>query len=102
MPPRSRVSAKLRSTSSARSLNLFGSHSPPLAAYLARVSEPDVSLTRHTRMAHRLFSEYPAPWGGVIYLAIFPSAPGWRAPPIGGGWGKARTGERGGEVGWVG
>src|SRR3954467_2467892 len=65
-------------------LNLFGSHSPPLAAYLARVSEPDVSLTRHTRMAHRLFSEYPAPWGGVLYRLWSPkglygpcSASGW-------------------------
>ena len=51
-------------------LNLFGSHSPPLAAYLARVSEPDVLLTRHTRMAHRLFSEYPAPWGGDLLLVV--------------------------------
>ena len=46
--------------------NLFGSHSPRLAAYLARVSEPDVSLARHTRMAHRLFSEYPAPRAGLF------------------------------------
>src|SRR3954451_14494965 len=42
-----------RTPGTLRIVNLFGSHSPPLAAYLARVSETGVSLTRHTRGSSR-------------------------------------------------
>src|SRR6476469_5060371 len=51
-------------------LNLFGSHSPPLAARLARVSEPDVWLTT-TRERLTVSSPNTPPLGaGILYCPI--------------------------------
>jgi hypothetical protein len=49
-------------------LNPFGPHSPPLAALIARGSEPDVLLTQAGEWLTS--PEYPAPWGGVLYFGI--------------------------------
>src|SRR5689334_11593458 len=45
------------------SLNLSGSHSPPLAASRSRQRARRLAH-RPARTANCLFSEYPAPWGG--------------------------------------
>src|SRR3954454_7430428 len=61
-----------------RSLNLFGSHSPPLAASSARVSEPDVWLTA-ARERLTLSSPNTPPLGaGILYSlrGAFPAACG--------------------------
>src|SRR3954471_5723598 len=52
-----------------RTLNPCGSHSPPLAALIARVSETDVLLTTGRRLDH-LYNTPPL-GAGVLYL--------WRA-----------------------
>jgi hypothetical protein len=46
-------------------MNPFGSHSPPLAALLARVSEPDVLLTTGWGLAH--LRNTPPLGAGILY-----------------------------------
>src|SRR3954454_11534146 len=48
-----------------RTLNPCGSHSPPLAALIARVSETDVLLTTGRRLAH-LYNTPPL-GAGILY-----------------------------------
>src|SRR4051794_34846727 len=52
------------------SLNPCGSHSPPLAALIARVSETDVLLTTGRRLAH-LYNTPPL-GAGILYCIVGP------------------------------
>src|SRR6476469_4309800 len=49
--------------------NLFGSHSPPLAARLARVSEPDVWLTAGRERLTVSSPNTPPLGAGILYNA---------------------------------
>jgi len=48
-------------------LNLFGSHSPPLAASRARVSEPDVLLTAAQEQLTLSSRNTPPLGAGILY-----------------------------------
>src|SRR3954447_2660045 len=59
-------------------MNPCGSHSPPLAAFIARVSETDVLLTTGRRLAH-LYNTPPLGAGILYFPALADPASGGRA-----------------------
>src|SRR5438128_6706 len=52
-------------------MNLYGSHSPPLAASNARVSEPDVWLTAAREQLTVSSPNTPPLGAGILYLVMF-------------------------------